>query len=291
MDRTHIFSLDWKIGTHMQFNGNLYNTIEESLNFGIYSLQFFMGNPKSYKRTRIFEDDISNSLQLVERFPLSIFTHFPYISNLCGSVSSLAWNGDNNTDDKLKMVLEEIEYELSIMSHFSEYKSGVVIHPGSFKNRKIGLETISKTINYINFKDKSRLLLENSAGEGNKLCSTFKEISTVIENIDVEKRNNIGVCVDTAHIFGSGEYNLTIKDEVDRLFHDFQRYIGMSYFSLLHLNDSVVEFNSKKDRHACIGDGYIWKKDKTSLFYLLTKCMENNIPIVLETVPFDIYKF
>jgi len=49
------------------------------------------------------------------------------------------------------------------------------------------------------------------------------------------------------------------------------------------LNDSAVPFASKKDRHECLGYGSIWKEDDKSLQYLLTKCAEKQIPVVLET--------
>jgi len=71
------------------------------------------------------------------------------------------------------------------------------------------------------------------------------------------------------------------------MFVDFDRYIGLEKFSLLHLNDSETIFGSKKDRHSILGDGWIWKDSFHSLIYLLNKCQENNIPMVLETTPLD----
>jgi endonuclease IV len=67
------------------------------------------------------------------------------------------------------------------------------------------------------------------------------------------------------------------------MFHDFDKYIGLDKFNLLHLNDSQVEIGSKKDRHECLGYGNIWKEDSKSLKYLLTLCGEKNIPVILET--------
>jgi endonuclease IV len=67
------------------------------------------------------------------------------------------------------------------------------------------------------------------------------------------------------------------------MFADFDRLLGIDNFYLLHLNDSKVPLGSKKDLHACLGDGCIWENSFESLIHLLNKCKENKIPMVLET--------
>ena len=68
--------------------------------------------------------------------------------------------------------------------------------------------------------------------------------------------------------------------------HKWKR-IGLKYFNLLHLNDSEVPLGSKKDRHARLGSGYIWKDDFKPLIYLLNKCKDHDIPMILETHHID----
>lgn len=285
---TCICSVNWSVGSHMGFSKEILPTIEESINLGMYTTQFFMGNPKSYNRQRITDKDIKLCKKLLKKFPTNIFSHFPYIANLNGSVKSLAWNGDKTVDAKLSHLIKELEYELDILSNFSCCgKCGVVIHPGAYPKKNEGLDTIAKTINHINFTPNSKLLLENCAGEGNKLCKNFTEIKRIIDGVDSTKKNNVGVCIDTAHIWGQGDYNISKKDEIDRLFYDFNNIIGMEYFTLLHLNDSEVKLGDKKDRHAPICGGYIWKNNSDTLLYLLEKCKQYNIPMVLETTPLD----
>ena len=239
-----------------------------------------MGNPKSYKRQRITEEDIEEVKTLQKRFPINIYSHFPYISNLAGKSSKggLGWCGNVEVDKKLNLLVREIEYELSVLGQIGK---GVVIHPGSYPDREKGIETIAKSINKLNFTPKSMLLLENCAGEGNKICRDFMEISKILEK--VESKKNVGVCVDTAHIWGVGEYDISKISEIDRLFNEFDKLIGLEKFKLLHLNDSKVTIGSRKDRHEHIGKGFIWGDDVSSLIYLIQKCKDHNIPIVLET--------
>jgi len=249
------------------------------------SVQFFLGSPYSFIRKEISFDDITQAKKLLKRFPLAVFSHYPYVANLAGSIKNLAWSGNTEQDNKTTFLAKQIEYELSVLSNFDI--NGVVIHPGSYPNRKLGLNAIATTINKINFVKNSKLLLENAAGEGTKLATTFEEIQKILSLIDNNKQKHVGVCIDTAHIHGVGEYDLSKVSEVKRMFHEFDSIIGPEKFSLLHLNDSQVPLKSKTDRHACIGTGYIWGESIESLYYLLETCHSRNIPIVLETHGLD----
>jgi deoxyribonuclease-4 len=285
---SNVYAIDWDVGAHTKFYQKVAPTISEAINCGMYTLQFFMGNPQSFKRQRITEEDIENAKVLIKKFPMYVFSHFPYVANFAGKSSNdgLAWNGNKSINSYLSNIISELEYELYVMSQIG---NGVVIHPGSFPDREKGLVAISKSINKINFSEGSMVLLENCAGEGNKLCRNFQEIKSVLESIDKDKRKHVGVCVDTAHIWGQGDYDLRKVDEIERMFYDFDNIIGMEHFKLLHLNDSEVSLGEKKDRHACLGIGYIWSESFESLVYLLDKCKSLGIPMVLETDGSDMF--
>lgn len=282
------YSMYWEVGAHTGFCEQILPTLGMAIQFGMLTCQFFMGNPKSYNRQKITLNDIVSCKRLLDRFPMNVFSHFPYIASLCGSVKSLAWTGDSSQDGKTRHMLNQLEYELSVLSNFSEFgRCGVVIHPGSHPKRKEGLQAIAKSINKINFTEGSKLLLENCAGEGTKLCRNFQEIKEIIDNLNSDKQEYVGVCVDTAHIWGQGDYDLRKISEVDRMFRDFEETLGIDRFTLLHLNDSEVPLGSKKDRHACLGTGYIWSESFDSLIHLLNTCKSHNIPMVLETRGMD----
>ena len=281
-----IYYMYWEVGEHTTFHDSIANTILKGVRSGMHTIQFFMGDPKNaWQRDKISDQDIENSKKIIDRFPMNVFTHYSLCANLAGqsSIGGLAWNGNESIDRKLRGMMRALEYELEIVANFSQKRSGVVIHPGSYPNRKEGHETVAKTLNRIKFPMNSVVLLENCAGEGNKLCRTFEEIKYVMDLVDPEKKAHIKICVDTAHIWGQGDYNLQKVSEVDRMFADFDRLLGIDNFYLLHLNDSKVHLGSKKDLHACLGDGCIWENSFESLIHLLNKCKENKIPMVLET--------
>jgi len=305
-DNIHIYCCPWDVGYHPAFAGSIHDCVMTGVKYGCYALQFFLGSPKSFNKRHVASfDDISRTKKLLEKFPMHIFSHFPYLGGLVGSVETLAWSGDEEQDAKMTRTLKALEYELSVLSNFCETKynkrSGVVIHPGSYRGKrrakkglvipyeetKQALITVAKSINKINFTEGGKLLLENCAGEGTKVPRTFEDFKIIFDHIDDEKQEHVGVCVDTAHIWGVGEYDISKIEEVDRMFDDFDRILGMDRFTLLHLNDSKVELGAKKDEHACLGNGYIWGGGFASLIHLLNKCKQYGIPAVLETHGLD----
>ena len=172
-----IKTLKWNIGSHIDFKGDLFNTIENAIRKGMYSLQFFMGSKLSYKRTKITKKDISKTQKLIDKFPISVFTHAPYCFNLAGSKNILAWDNNKAQDNKTMNMLQNLEYEINIIGTLN---GGVVVHPGNHIDRERGLRAISKSINKIKFEGNSHLLLENSAGQGTSLATMeVSETSTV----------------------------------------------------------------------------------------------------------------
>lgn len=283
-----IFYIDWCVGAHVAFSSDIFSSVSYGISMGMHNIQIFMGNPMSaWKREKISKKDIDETKILITRFPMNIFSHYPYCANLAGQscVNGLAWSGNSTIDNKLSGILKQLEYELSIISSFriNQNRCGVVIHPGSYPDRFAGHKTVAKTINHLNFPKNSVLILENCAGEGNKLCRTFDEIDLVLKNLNKDSKNHVKICIDTAHIWGQGDYDLREISEIDRMFSEFDQKIGLDLFYLLHLNDSSVPFGSKKDVHARLGFGHIWSESFLSLVHLVKKCTLHGIPMILET--------
>lgn len=279
----------WIVGSHIGFSGKISDTILATINHGMGACQFFMGSNKSFARTKITESDIEKSKGLLARFPISVFTHFPYIANLAGSSTEklLAWTGSAVCDRKVENVLKNLEYELNTIAKLGIPKSGVVIHPGTFKNRVGGLKAISTSINKINFEENSQLLLENSAGQGASLATTLTELKTILDGVEKTKQKHVGICIDTCHLFAYGDYDISSSIIVENFFEDFDHILGLEKLKLIHLNDSLLPLKCKKDRHERIGCGKIWSESRDSLFKILEKCSKIGVPAVLETTTDD----
>ena len=71
----------------------------------------------------------------------------------------------------------------------------------------------------------------------------FYQLKRIIEG--VEKNHNIGVCLDTCHVYDGG---YDIVNKLDEVLNEFEEVIGLSRLRAIHLNDSKNPFESHKDR-------------------------------------------
>lgn len=273
----------WKLGSHVPIYNTIYDTTIIATELGFGAFQFFLGSPYSFNRKNIDKEDIEKTRERIDIFNLKIFSHSPYIHNLSGSVKCACWDGNTSQDSKTLSSLKSLQNELAIMA---QLKGGVVIHPGSHPDKNKCIASIIKSINKISFPENSLLLLENTAGEGNKMPKTIEDIALILNGIS--SKENIGVCIDTAHIHGQGDYNLSIVSQVDLMFNDIIKQFGIERVKLIHLNDSEVKLGSKKDRHEVVGKGEIWGNDKSGLKRLIEYCIKYNIPTIMETTSMDI---
>lgn len=281
--------IEWNLkgGSHLPFSGCITDTLKNCCKRGMKSCQFFLGNPKTSKRAKITLGDLENSKKIVERMDLKCFTHAPYIYNLCGSTKNL-WYENKYETDKMETIVKSLEYEMDIIGKLG---GGVVIHPGSYPDKKCGLTSITKILDRIEFKPHYNLLLENSAGQGTTLGGTIEELR---EMLKTHNSDNVGLCIDTAHLWGVGEYDISTMNGVERLFEKISTEVSVKKVKLFHINDSKSQYGSKKDQHEFIAKGNIWKRDQTSLQFLLKKLERYSIPFVLETSPEDfkeIYRY
>ena len=75
----------------------------------------------------------------------------------------------------------------------------------------------------------------------------------LIDKVPAPLSDNLGVCLDTCHVNDAG-YDM---DDLDELLEEFDRTVGLDRLCAIHLNDSMNERGSHKDRHAKIGEGTI----------------------------------
>src|SRR5699024_4867976 len=93
------------------------------------------------------------------------------------------------------------------------------------------------------------VLLETMAGKGSEVGGRFQEIKAILDAVG---REDLGVCLDTCHVFDAG---YDIVEDLDGVLGEFDRIIGLDKLRALHLNDSKNVLGSHKDRHECIGKG------------------------------------
>ena len=179
MSNTVILTLaeyKWPVGSHIPLHDTLYQSVKIAVNLNQSTVQFFLGNPYKFDRRELSENDLEKTRSLIKRYNIKVFSHAPYVHNLAGNKDNLAWEKNDKINDKLRVGMNSLEKELEILSKLG---GGVVIHPGTFKDKKKCLETVIKTLNNIKYSKNSMLLLENCAGEGSKIFSTISELKII----------------------------------------------------------------------------------------------------------------
>ncbi|KAI9775151.1 MAG: hypothetical protein M1839_001402 [Geoglossum umbratile] len=153
-------------------------------------------------------------------------------------------------------------------------------HPGSTLGRPRS-EAIARVADNLNRAHRAtsfvKTLLENMAGGGNVVGSTFEDLRDIIALIDDKSR--VGVCLDTCHAFAAG-YDLRTLTAFSSTICTFSDTIGLSYLSALHLNDSKAPFNSHRDLHQNIGLGFL---GLSSFRNVMNEPAFEGLPMILET--------
>jgi AP endonuclease 1 len=130
-------------------------------------------------------------------------------------------------------------------------------HPGN-TNGDVREDAIGRIATQLNKAHKATstviTVLENMAGQGNVIGSTFEDLRDIIALVDDKSR--VGVCIDTCHAFAAG-YDLRSPDAFAATMGKFDEVVGMSYLRALHINDSKAPFASNRDLHANIGTGFL----------------------------------
>lgn len=254
------------IGCHLSISKGYVNMAKEALRIGANTFAFFTRNPRGGKAKAIDEEDIRSFLEIYERENFAkLGAHAPYTLNPCSKdekVREFAFTA-------MAEDLERMEYTPNNYYNF---------HPGSHTGQGVekGIELISDLLNKILKPEQSTVvLLESMAGKGSEVGKTFDELAEIIKR--VELKDKIGVCLDSCHI-SDGGYN--IKEELDSVLEEFDNKVGLSYIKAMHLNDSVNEMGSGKDRHAKIGEGFLGIE---TFRQIINNAHLRDLPFILET--------
>jgi deoxyribonuclease-4 len=127
------------------------------------------------------------------------------------------------------------------------------------------------------------VVIENTAGQGACLGSTFEELAAIVRQVKDPAR--IGVCLDTAHAFAAG-FDIRTAAGFGRMLDAFDRIVGLKFLRGMHINDSKVGLNSHVDRHESLGKGLLgWETFRAVMRE--PRCA--NLPLILETPDEDLW--
>jgi len=156
----------------------------------------------------------------------------------------------------------------------------LVMHPGSCGEdpEGMGVERIAKALRtFGRFPAGVTLLLENTAGQGNSIGRSMRQLREVFDAAGTPP--DVAVCLDSAHLFQSG-YDIGRKDGWDALIEEMKVFGIDALVRMWHLNDSKSPAGSNVDRHEHIGRGKI---SPWGFRRILAHGPFLSLPMVLET--------
>ena len=112
------------------------------------------------------------------------------------------------------------------------------------------------------------------------MASTIEGMAAVLDAAEAHGIDGrLGVCLDTAHLWGAG-YDISTAPGVESVLSDFDEQIGLSRLVMIHFNDSHSPLGSRHDRHAHIGEGRI---GTAGMAHLLRHPDLDHVTFLLET--------
>ncbi|RDY24107.1 deoxyribonuclease IV [Romboutsia maritimum] len=257
------------IGPHISIAKGFAKAAQTAIDIDANTFQFFTRNPRGGNAKAFDEKDINKFQQIRKENNIGpLLAHAPYTMNLGGS-----------KDDVYEFAKRIIKEDINRMDFLGiEY---MCFHPGSHVGGGIdfGIERIATGLNEgIKGNENITILLETMSGKGTEIGFDFNQLKRIIDS--VEHSDRLGVCLDTCHIFSAG---YDIVNNLEGVLEEFDNIIGLDKLKTVHLNDSMMPFANKKDRHAPLGEGEI---GLNAIINFMTHPVIEKLPFFLET-PFD----
>ena len=284
-----------KIGAHVSAAGGVEQAFARASKIGCNCMQIFSGSPRVWAKRPLDKHDLVKINSESNKYQVApVYTHAIYLANLASDKPELIGKS-------VQTLTYDLEFDALING------GGVVVHLGSHQGRgwqatrdnlvKLIVGLLSQT------PKKSKLLIENSAGQKGKVCSDLAEIKWLLDTVGkvwqkdkLDKKHGkidsrLGWCLDTCHGFAAGYYlgkKPPVLDGQAGMFED--KSLGSiieaitnnklwSSLAMIHVNDSRDLFASGNDRHANLGEGNIETED---LKHFVNHPKIKSIPLVLE---------
>ncbi len=246
-----------KIGAHVSAAGGLWQAVERARTIGAECLQIFGASPRGWAAklpAKAEADRFKAALKEAKLGP--VYLHAAYLVNLASPESV-------NRAKSVKSLIAHLRIAEALGA------TGLIFHLGSGKGMPRA-EAVDLTLKGMRAVLKAvpparrslgegggkypLLIMENSAGGGDKLGTRPEEIGELFERM---KSKRVAVCIDTAHAFEAGAIERYTQATVKIFVSALDRTIGLEHILAIHANDSKTPASSHRDQHENIGDGHI----------------------------------
>ncbi len=260
-----------RIGRHMPTHSKMVKAAECASSLGCEAIQVFVSNPTGWRPTA---DDPAGSAAFkaaTEALALSpVVIHAPYLINLA-SPDALIW------EKSIALLTWTMQRSAQIGASY------VVFHTGSHRGSGVeaGVTRIAQGVELVIAESPQSvmLLLENDVGAGNAVGHSFEQLAHVLHLLPDDIGERVGICLDTAHLWGAG-HDIGSGEAVLQVLKHFDETVGLKRLKVLHLNDTEMALGSHRDVHARLSEGIIGEE---GLRTLLTDPRLEHVAVILET--------
>ena len=252
-------------GCHLSASGGNLNMVKVAQSIGANTFAFFTRNPRGSKAKAEDPLDCAAAVEALRELSFGkLVAHGSYTMNLCtADPEARAFAADVLCDDLRRMA--------ALPGNYYNF------HPGSHVGQGVdtGIEQISDALKKALAPGYPvTVLLESMAGKGSEVGGSFEQLRQIIDAVGSDQ---VGVCIDTCHIWDGG---YDIVNDLDGVLTEFDRIVGLDKLKALHLNDSKNPLGAKKDRHACLGEGSLGLQTFANI---VNHPALSGLPMILET--------
>ena len=259
-----------RLGFHISISEGFAAAAEKARRLGCRTMQIFTRNPRGWAPPRgIDPDEAEKFRSVLAGYGIDpLVVHMPYLPNFASPDEPLY-------ERSVAVLMDELERAGKLGAGY------LVLHVGHRKNssEEDAFSRVAAAINRVcgDAAGKPMLLLENTAGQGTEVGSSFLHLARIMDMIEYQER--IGICFDTAHAWGAG-YNLATAAGIADTLAEFDKYLGWDRLRLIHLNDAKATRGAGIDRHDHIGQGLIGRE---GFRLLLHHPKLSALPFIMET--------
>jgi len=235
-----------RIGIHTSIAGRLEQAAERASELGCDAFQIFSTSPRSWNTNGLNPIEAEAFRRRREALGLRpLVIHDNYLINL-------ASDRPVQRSRSIQALRAELERARVLGADY------LVMHPGSavdlprpraFANVVAGLRQATRGFHLNGL----QILLENTAGQGSALGNRLEELAALVAAVP---ELNLGVCLDTAHLFAAG-YDIRSQSGLEETLANVHTTVGLERVKVIHVNDSKVACGARLDRHQHIGRGKI----------------------------------
>ena len=234
-----------RIGAHISSAGGPEKIFPRAAEIGAEAVQLFISAPQQWRLPALKDEQVAAFREAKAAADVPAFFHGVYLMNFGASDEGILERSVASLASYLRW-----SKELGVV--------GTIFHVGSHLGA--GFEPVLPQVCRLirqamdEAPNGARVILENNAGQGAGIGSTFAELGAIIRGLDDDPR--LGVCIDTCHSFAMG-YDISTPDGCDLAMAEFDREVGFDRLLAVHANDSKMPLGGVRDRHENIGDGHI----------------------------------